>query len=57
METNHVTSADGSDAKLAGMGITLPHAYMHEMKRDGSSERQNREVWWEPDGTLTKVGA
>lgn len=54
---DHVTSADGFDAKLASMGITLPQAYKDELVRDWSSEPKNREVWWEPGGTIVKVGA
>lgn len=56
-QLDHVTSADGFDVKLSSMGITLPQAYKDELARDWSNEPLNREVWWEPDGTIAKVGA
>lgn len=56
-QLDHVTTADGFDVKLASMGITLPQAYKDELVLDWSNEPQNREVWWEPDGTINKVGA
>lgn len=57
LQLDHVTSADGFDVKLASMGITLPQACKDELVRDWSNEPQNREVWWEPDGSINKVGA
>lgn len=49
-----VTDADGFDAKLASMGITLPAAVKNELRSDWATEPRNREVYWKPDGTIDR---